>query len=1169
MGISYLLPIFIFGVFIISVSSKLPSFSLKKPVTYSMILILLFMLGIFSFKNLLVELMPDVSYGNVTVFIEVRGGMPPKEIERLVSKPVEEAMTTISKMKNIVSTSRKNKSIVTIEFEPGINMNLATMEVREKFMKIKSKLPKEIERPVIAHYEESDAPIIICALTSNKFSPEEMRKTVETKLKDKLLRVEGIANVDIGGGRERKIIVNIDKYKLSTLKIPIKKINNIIDQNNLNMQVGDIEKNTLSYAIRVMGAFRTVEQIENIVIDFTKQGGAVKLKDVAKVEDSYLEADSYARFNSKSAVTVYIQKESMSNTVKVAKNAKQILNDFKTTLDKNIDFVIVSDQSKSIENSIASVEMTILYGAILVIVILSNFLSKLKSTKLFSKILLFILVANLIILYFLGIPLDASRYFVLGLLLVTIFLGFVWFKDIFFSFVVALSIPVSVSITLSFMYFEKLSLNVISLSGLVLGIGLLVDNSIVVLENFERVRKKLVNESLETQLEIAAKEMAYPMIGGTLTTVVVFLPFFLLQKQTQMLYAGIAFTVITSLFASLFCALSLVPWSSSFIVKYLDEIKEKDFSFLDSITQIVKSGLRRLNISNIVGQTFRFAKNYVGQGFSLANRLLYIILALGIFSIYYFMLKTSLDVKIFLSVVTIVLIFGLMMFKYYELALDFFMQKRKYVISLVLVLCVSAMLIFMFKLPKDFMASSEQNEFIIFVELTSGVKLNISDDVVKEVEKKVKSLPQIKDTIKSMSSRVEGWSSKIYVTLVPRGERKLSTEQVIDELRKKLKDIGEKYQTFIYFSEPQTGKEIIVEVYGDDYETLSKLAMSVASKMESIKGFNDIKVRYRPGQPELTVNLDQQKVALIGFDNKDIAESMHAELRGLHASSFYDKTQEIETIVRLDPTQCKSLESLNNLFLITQDGETITPMHISKFEFGTASSEVWHRNKSRVIQVSANTKLSLDKSAKSAKQAMKNVKFPEGYYADIGGDYDDMKESNKSFSYAMIITILLIFIVLASLFESLSQPFIIMITVLLSVIGAVASLCFSSTTVTLGVMVGVLMLSGIVVNNGIMLVDRINILRAKEPARNLNEIIIEASTQRRRPIFMTTFTTVLGLLPMALDRSESSVLWSPLAITVIGGLITSTILTLFVLPCFYVIVENVSEIIKRKFLKNN
>ncbi|MFH1367581.1 MAG: efflux RND transporter permease subunit [Elusimicrobiota bacterium] len=1155
----HILHLSIFGVLLIILARRLPGFALTRPVSYSMIIGLIMLTGIVSLTNLPLELMPDVSYGNITIYIDIRGGMPPPDVERLVTKPVEEAMASVSKMKNIISSSKKNKSVVSLEFDPGTNMSLATLEVREKFLKVKPKLPKEIERPIIARYEESDAPVVIAALTSDTHTPEELRRIVEENLKERLLRISGVANVEIGGGRERKILVNIDKNRLAALGIPIKKVVAVLEQNNLNIQVGELKGRSVGYGLRAVGAFRSVGEIENIGISVSEKGGIVRLKDIAGVKDSYLEAESYSRLNSKAAVTLYIQKESLTNTVKVAEEIRKSLNNFKSKLDKNTQMLIVSDQSTAILGSLNSVKLTMMYGIVLVILVLSMFLSKTAFTKTIVGGLFGLLLGILLIFNWLGIPLESSRWIVAGVLMSVAVTAVLWRKDILPSFVVAFTIPVSVFITLVFMYFEKFTLNVISLSGLVLGIGLLVDNSIVVLENYDRIRKIMPQMATRRQIEQAAAEMVAPMIGGTLTTIVVFLPFFLLQKQTQILYGGIAFTVIASLLASLFSALSLVPALSL----RFGHAEEENNGI--SIKIMKKSKMIRAWILNFYNAISRKISGKKYKILAAAGILAGIILVSAHFAV-----KVELGISLYLLCVSALLAAGLFMFSNYARWLSWCLDRRKMIVGGVVLLFLVSVMIFVFKLPKDFMTSSEQNEFVIYVELASGVRLDISDQIVKEVEKKIREMPDTKDMIKGISSRVEGWSSKVYVTLAPRAERSFSTQQIIDKMRRRFKGIGEKYDTFIYFSEPISGKEIFVEVFGQNYDTLSKLAMQVATEMGRVKGFSDIKVRYRPGQPEATVMLDPERVPLFGLDNKEISETLHAQMRGLRATSFYDKNEEVETIVRISPSQCASVEQLKSMLFVSPYGFQVPVEHLSRLVFGLSPSEIWHRNKSRMIQVSANlSSMPLSEAAKNVKDLFKKVSFPEEYYADIGGDYDEMVKANRELWQAMAVTILLIFVVLACQFESLSQPFIIMITVLLSGIGGVAALSLTKSTVTLGVSVGMLMLCGIVVNNGIMLVDKINTIKERDKGildRSIYDIIIEASGQRRRPIMMTTITTVLGLLPMAMDRSESSVLWSPLALTVIGGLLTSTILTLFIVPCFYIINSDVKKFVLEKYV---
>jgi HAE1 family hydrophobic/amphiphilic exporter-1 len=309
----------VLGLLILLVARRLPMFAMTRPVTLGVILSALGIFGAAALLQLPVELMPNVAYGNVTVFIDVRGGMPPPEVERLVTKPVEEAMGSVSHLRNLFSSSKKDRSVVTLEFEPGTNMDLAALEVREKFLRVKHRLPSEIEKPIIARYEESDAPVLIAALTSDLQTPEELRRLVDADLKDRLLRVDGVANVEVGGGRERKIVVDVDRAKLAAVGLPIKRAVGILEQNNLNLRAGQVADNpTLVMGVRAVGAFRTLEDIRNMTLTVDKNGGRVRLKDIANVQDSFLENESFSRLDAKSAVTVYVQKESMANTVRVA-----------------------------------------------------------------------------------------------------------------------------------------------------------------------------------------------------------------------------------------------------------------------------------------------------------------------------------------------------------------------------------------------------------------------------------------------------------------------------------------------------------------------------------------------------------------------------------------------------------------------------------------------------------------------------------------------------------------------------------------------------------------------------------------------------------------------------------------------------------------------------------
>ncbi|MDA7857861.1 efflux RND transporter permease subunit [bacterium] len=1062
----------------------LSDFAVKKPIAILMLFIGVVIIGAAALMKLPVELMPNASFGNITIYVGVRGGMPPTEIENLVTRPIEEAVGTVSHLQSIQSTSKKDRSIVALIFEPGTDMDFAALEVREHFAKVKNKLPKEIEKPIIAKYEETDVPVMILALTSQKHTPEMLRKIVDQRLKEVISRVNGVANVDVGGGRERKILVDVNQARIQAYGLPIRKLISILELSNLNLLSGEVERTKDKYFVRTMGEFKNIQDIKNIGLMVTPSGSILRLKDVATVKDSYLDPDSIARLDARPTVSLYIQRETTANIVKVAESIEKAVEEFKKKLPRGINIKIVSNQAVFVKEAISTVKNSLLHGAILSTLILFLFLRDWRST--------------------------------LSVILV---------------------IPISVMITFALMYFQKITLNIMTLSGLALGIGMLVDNSIVVLENIFKHREEVMrkmrlkfirnkNNPIHnvgagvparpdgrpqraaptpevTTATNGAREMVLAIIAATITTIVVFIPITFINKQVKILYSGLALTVTFSLLASLFVSLSLVPLLTSRIKIKLPGRKGQLFKiqFLHMLLYKIKSLLKRV-FSFLPHNPKLFYRRAVGYGL-----------------------------------------------------------RRRYIFILgVLILFGIALLLFT-KLDKEFMGTAEQNEFTIFVELPSGTKLEISSQVVGEVEKRLKELPEIKDITKSVQSRIEGWSSKVYVKLAPKTERSRTVQDIIDFLRPELKDIGRVYDSFVYFSEPESSKEITLDIYGYDYKVLRDLANKIGGRIGGIPGLSDVKLRYRPGQPELRLKIDKQKAALFGFSVKDIAETIHAQVRGLRATRFHTESGEVETIARLDKKDRVTFDDLKKLTLVTRSGEQIYLEQMAEFDFGLAPSEIWRKDKSRMIQVSANRgKLALGKVVEMIKEKIGGMQFPKDYFYEFGGDYVQMVQSEKEFKFAIAIMVILVFMVLASLFESYWQPLIIMATVPLAAIGAVVALFITKTPVTMGVFIGMIMLGGIVVNNAIVLIDRINFLRRnKKGFISLVKSIIGAGQDRLRPIFMTTLTTVLGLFPMAMDKSEGSDLWSPLAITVIGGLLSSTILTLIIVPGFYMIFEDIKK----------
>jgi len=835
----------------------LPHIAIKRPVTILMAVTIACLLGVISIFYLPVELMPNISFGEISIIVRIRGGIPPVEVEERVTKPIEEAVGTVSHLKRLLSISKEGESTVVLSFEPGTDMNFAALEVREKFARIKNKLPREIEKPVVANYKYSDYPIMILALTSSIYSPEHIRRVVDEDIKDRIKRVGGVANVEVGGGRERKVLVEVDQKRLAAHSVSLNKVINILSMNNLNLLAGEVEREKEKYLVRTIGEFETIEEIKNIGVAVSPEGSIIRLKDVALVKDSYLEPAGFARLNVRPVVSIYIQKESTANTIRVIEGIKEQLEIIRSFLDKNIKMTVTFNQAEFINQSIDTVKTSLLRGALLAIAILLLFLTKV-SRRLYPHI--FIFMAAVLFL--------PTRFLYIALLAVTILL--LASQNLRFILIISLAIPISVMITFAFMYLINVSnimlitLNIMTLAGLALGIGMLVDNGIVVLENIFR-RKMLTGDPVKAAIA-GSEEMTIVITAGTLTTLVVFLPMLFVNVQTRLLYGGVGITVTFSLVASLFVALTVVPLLSA---------RSRLISETPSWIETISKRYRRL------------------LAIALRNR-----------------------------------------------------RRLLWTVFFLFLICG-----FWFsRLDREFIGTTQQSDFTIFVRMPTGTKLDMSDLACKKVEEILKSVPEIKN----ISSRVEPWISKVYVKLLPLTMRKKTTKEVIKSIRSQVSNIrlyhpqGESIQQpFIYFEEPQEvgTKEIILDIFGHDYKVLRELAVAMSRRIGAVKGLTDVKIRMREGRPEMAVEVDKKRAALYGLNVNDIAMDVHAQMRGLRATYYHTKGREVETIARIDEKYRRTFKDLKNLVLHTPEGDRVLLKQVADFKFDLGPSEVLKRHR--------------------------------------------------------------------------------------------------------------------------------------------------------------------------------------------------------------------------------
>ncbi len=1061
--------------------------AVHRPIATTMAVLAIALGGFLALWNLPVDLMPNSESKMVTVFVGVRGGMPSEDIENLVTVPIEEAVATLAGLESVLSVSRKDRATITLEFKEDVDVKRATLDVSERLARIKGKLPKEIEKPIVARYNENDHPIVILSATSSVKTPEVVRTMIERDLKPALSRVPGVANIEIGGGRQRKILVEFEKSKLEANNLAILDVIRDLGANNLNLTSGKYETDRDTRGVQFLGDFKSLDEMKELGIAITKEGSRIRLKDVAVVRDYYLEPESYARVNNQPSVSIYVQKEAGANTIRSAQEVLRIIKEYEKTLPSDVGIGVSVDQSVTIKQSIADIEEALTWGALLTALVLWIFLKNMKQV---------------------GVIVMSIPVAVLGT---------------FFAMMIHANLMTKFSTA------APITINVMSLLGVALGIGRMVDDSIVVFENIlhrnEIARRKGLIFTKEMAVE-ATREMAISVASSTLVMVVIFLPIIFISHDVRKLYADVAFTVIASLVASLFMAFTVVPLLASKTMpgpgqtiedlefKWEKKMKAWMAENWPKMEAFVRSRFVKLKGSS--PDLGHFKRSGV-RGPDLTPSPWPALIRQG----------TAWSVR----------------------------NRKRVMIGIALSMVISV-LIYAYKLPKEFMGGGEKREFIIFVELPAGSKLDVSDKVVAAVEAEINSLPEVKEIVKTVSSRVEGWSSKIYVMLTPGAQRTKSAQDIVDMLRPKLKSIGGEYQAFIYFSEPTSAQEIIIDVFGKDYLALRDVAVEIAKRMQEVKGLRDVKLRYKPGQPEVKMLVDHARSSMFGLSTREIADTLHAQIRGLRATYFNTGSDQVETVARLSEEDRRTLEQISNLTLMSNGKKRhLVPIEqIITFEQGFTPSEVWRKDKERVIQVSANReRLALSIAVEAILKQLKGMPMPTGYHYEVGGDYKKLVKSEREFIYAFIIMVVLVYIVLACFFESYTQPFLMLLTIPLATAGSIPMLWITHTPVNMGVYIGFLMLGGTTVSNGIILIDRLNVIKK---SRGLYRSVVQVGYERARPIFMTSLSTIAAMLPLIADKGESADLWSPLALTVVSGLALSSVLTLFVVPAAYVVLED-------------
>jgi len=1011
----------------------LPTLAVRKPVFVVMIFVGIFLMGIISLTRLQLELYQGTTKGIVSIIINIRGGLAPQEVEFLVTKPVEEAVGTVSHLTGLYSSTKEGESRVTMVFEPGTDMRFATLEVREKFGRVRSRLPDEIEKPVIANYNETDSAVLSYAFTSATKTPEELRQLIEEILKPELARVDGVASVEVFGGRERKILIEIDKDRLFAYNLSIDRVMDAIGAANLNILAGMVESGSSNILIRTEGFFKSLDDIRDVGISTTAQGSIITLTDIATVKDSYNEPQDYSRLNLDQNVSVSIKKASTANTIRVGKYANRMIEDFEELYDEDVNAIKISDQAATIQKAINEVRNALLIGVCLTCLVIYLFLRKIK-----------------------------------------------------LALIVLFSIPTSLLATFILMDFMGISINIMTLSGIALAIGSLVDTSIVILENIFK-RKQQGDEHLQAVV-VGSEEVWLALLSSTLTSIAVFLPIIFIDKEIQLLYQGLAFTVCATLAASLFISLMLVPMLMSFMQVDMAP-KQKTYEEAAKGNRFFTGYTKALRFS------FKF------------------------------------------RYIVILVVFGLFLVAAHGIA----------------------------NKPVDRPRTLEENEFGVIIFPIAGAKLDANDEAAQKIEDLLNEIPEINQ----ISALVRKDDLKIYCKLVDKSKRKRSKEEIMNYVKEKgnelVKEVHDDYSLIVDkgISGDDSAK-LIVNIFGQDNAKLEQLAHQAAQGLNKVDGYTNIVMTDLRKRPEYVLVVDKGRAAYYSLSVKEIADQLHAQIRGMRPTKFHETEEgkEIEIISRLQAIYRQKIEDLERLYVVNSGGDQIRVSQIASFYPANGPQTIDRRDKYRYVFVKGDvTGRAMEEVARDIKVKMSALQYPKDYFYRFGGDYDKLIESKTQLGFAVGITIVLIYMILAILFESFLQPLIIMVSVPLAAIGVYAALEITHKPLSQNVFIGMIMLVGIVVGNAILLIDRMNMIR--EDVKDRYEILVRAGVDRLRPIAMTTISSLFGFMPMAIGWGQASDLWSPLAIAVIGGLLSSSILTLFIIPNICLIVEDIQIFIAK------
>ncbi len=1016
---------------------NLPSFSVKRPIFTTMVTLILVILGAVSLSRLQIDMLPNIELPTLSIRTNYEGASP-EVMERLVTQIIEEIVATVPGVEEITSSSSEGRSTVRVSFVWGTEIDTAAIDVQGKLEDEINELPDDIVRPRIRKFDIASFPVVLLGISSN-LDPVELTELIEVQIRYRFARIPGVAQVDVWGGFNREVRIELDIDRIKAVGLPLDRVLEAIRDANLDLPAGKIEQGRYEVTLRAPAEFINLYQIRDTVI-VQRDGAAITLGQIAEVKDTYEKLTRIVRVNGGRGLRVAIRKQANANTVEVS---KRILAEIEAVNQAfpQINVVPIINQGNFIERSIANVARSVLYGGGLAIVVLLFFLRNIRSTL-----------------------------------------------------VISLSIPISIVTTFALIFFGGFTLNLMTLGGLALGVGMMVDSSIVVLENIFRRRSENGEAPEEASVE-GAQEVGTAIIASTITTLVIFLPLIFVRGVSGILFKELAYVIIFALICSLTVALSLVPMLAS--------------RLLTSSQQRPKEPASRMN-------RWAAATNSVFSGIENA---------------------------------------------YLDLLRWVLYHRMVTVFAAAAVLGASLLLLPL--IGSEFLPPSDEGEVRVTGEMEIGTRLELVDRQTRIIEQIIQ--PAVPEAVASVVSvGASGWRAdagsegEIRMSLLPAAQRKRSNVEIAQDLRRRLDgrvpgmEIRTRAPQGQFLLERLLGGDegLTIEIRGYDLATLDALSGRVAKLIVDVPGITDVQSSLEAGIPQQEIRVNRDKVADLGLSVRDVTQLLQTAVAGSKAGEYRTGGNSYRILVQLKDAEKRSLDEILNLTLTTASGEKVALRNVVTSEPSRGPILIDRKDQQRMVTVRANVAgRDLGSVALDVQALLDQILHPVSYDLTVAGNFEEQQKASRELVISLVLALVLVYMVLACQYESLRDPLVVMFSVPLAAVGVLVTLFITTTTLNVQSYIGCIMLGGIVVNNAILLVDQTG--RLVHDGMRTRDALTEAGRRRLRPILMTTLTTILALLPLALGIGEGSDAQAPLARAVIGGLTGSTLITLVLIPTVY------------------